>query len=92
MNADLARAQMSTLKEWADIWHRDSQVASGVEGYGEVVFLLRRTAAAMAKVTGDEDAVSVEGPGEASPRGGEFAGSSEENGVLTGSGAEIREG
>ena len=40
---DTALAQASTLREWADTWDRDAKVGQ-TECYGEVSFLLRRTA------------------------------------------------
>ena len=55
---DTALAQASTLREWADTWDRDAKVGQ-TECYGEVSFLLRRTATQIAAM-----AISTSGPNE----------------------------
>ena len=59
MQPDIVKAQASTLREWADDWTKASEI-EGVEGAGEVAFLLRRSATTMLAMVSATPAVVEE--------------------------------
>lgn len=52
MQRDVIRAQIGTALDWADQWEHDAQM-NGSEGYSDIGFLLRRTAAKMERIAFD---------------------------------------
>lgn len=92
MRPEIAKAQADTLKEWADQWNRDALVSPDQEGYGEVAFLLRRTATAIAKAIGDEDADGEQSAESVHEVSGIESGDGPQIGYPAGDSAEIREG
>ena len=57
MQRDVARSQALTLREWADVWERESRVG-GALGFAEVAFRLRNAATQIERVaSGDHQTV-----------------------------------
>jgi hypothetical protein len=51
MHPSTAKAQAHTIREWAEIWEREA-LTGAAEGYAEVTFLMRRSAAAIERAMG----------------------------------------
>ena len=69
MHRDAVKAQMATLREWADIWARYRSVGNE-HGVDELIFCLEEASDRMGVIAGVEDALPEQSPSASDVGGG----------------------